>query len=135
MVELKNCKICGRIFQSNGFSEICPGCYKQDENDYNKIREYLYEHPYAKIFEVSLNLDIPVSRIKRYLREDRLQIVESSNLFLDCEKCGAPIHSGRYCDECITAVNHDFKVVFNEIAKKPEQHKLNFNSYKYLKIG
>ena len=134
MEEMKNCKRCGRLHQSNGFSNVCNYCHAQDEADFGKIREYLYEHPFAKIFEVSTSLDISVHKIKRYLREGRLEIVEKTNLFLDCEMCGKPICSGRYCDECFKKVSHDFKVIYNPQSVKAKNHQINFKSSNDLKL-
>ena len=96
MDELKNCKICGRLFQPIGFFERCPHCIDRDEEDFSKIREYLIIHPFAKIFEVSINLNISVNKIKRFLRDGRMEIVEKNNQFLKCEICGKSICSGQY---------------------------------------
>ena len=112
MDELKNCKICGRLFQTNGIKERCPICIDHDEEDFSKIREYLYVHPFAKIFEVSINLDISINKIKRFLRDGRIEIVEKDNQFLKCEICGKSICTGQYCDECCKSTVHDFRSYF-----------------------
>lgn len=112
MVKLVTCSICGRFFELNGFRAVCPNCIEKDMNEFNRIRDYLYVHPRAKIFEVSTNLDIPVPVIKRYLREGRLEIIEKQNLFLKCEKCGKPVCSGTQCEDCQKQSAHDFKTAF-----------------------
>lgn len=112
MVKLVTCSICGRLFELNGFRAICPNCVEKDMHDFNRIRDYLYVHPRAKIFEVSTHLDISVPVIKRYLREGRLEIIEKQNLFLKCEKCGKPLCSGTQCEDCQKQAAHDYKSTF-----------------------
>jgi len=107
-----NCTKCGRFFESNGFITLCPVCYKKDQDDFERIRQYLYEHPHAKVFQVSTDLELPVSQIKRYLREERLEILEKDNLFLKCEACGKSIRSGVYCDECSRKYDNNIRSVY-----------------------
>ncbi|MDQ2085273.1 flagellar protein [Herbivorax sp. ANBcel31] len=106
MFELENCQICGKTYTSNGFHKVCPSCLEHDESEFDKIRLYLNENPCAKIFEVVSALDISLKKIKRYLRECRLEIIESENYFLFCEVCGKSIHSGKYCNLCYSSLNH-----------------------------
>lgn len=103
------CAMCGRMFEMTGFRTVCPGCLEKDMKDFDIIRDYLYVHPRAKVFEVSNNLDIPVPVIKRYLKEGRLEIIEKGNLFLKCEKCGKPVCSGTQCDDCLKQSSHGYK--------------------------
>lgn len=127
-MELKNCERCGRVYKSNGFHAVCPVCFEQDETDFRKIKDYLYEHPCAKVFEVVNELDISVKQIKRYLRENRLEIVEKDNDFLFCETCGKPIRSGKYCDDCYRESNHDFKVIYTGNYNSKHSNSVNFKS-------
>lgn len=134
MDELKNCKICGRLYQPRAHYEICPICTVHDEEDFSKIREYLYLHPFAKVFEVSMNLDISINKIKRYLREGRIEIIEKNNQFLKCEICGKSICSGQYCSDCCKANVHDFKSYYvGGATHKKEETKINYkkNPYAY----
>lgn len=117
-----NCLNCGKIFNYNGFgSKLCPVCRKLDEEDFKKVKEYLYENPGASMTEVANALEIPVSKIKRYLREGRLEIVSEQNLFLQCERCGIAINTGRFCDQCLKAMTKEFKSVLHEENKGPER--------------
>lgn len=115
MFELRNCEICGKTYNSNGFYKVCLNCLERDEADFNKIKVYLDENPCAKIFEVVSALDISLKKIKRYLRENRLEIVESENQFLFCETCDKSIRSGRYCTTCYTSAYHrKYKSTYRE---------------------
>jgi len=107
MLQNYSCKICGRFFESEDAAEYCPVCKKNDEIMYTAVREFLLEKPRSSIFTVTSELKIPVKVIKRFLREDRLEIVESNNNFLKCERCGKSISSGYYCRECKSGRNQN----------------------------
>lgn len=94
------CKVCGRFFEAENASDICPTCKTLDEQMYESVRKYLLAKPRASIFEVTTELKIPVKIIRRFLREDRLEIVEADNGFLKCDTCGISIHSGYLCKSC-----------------------------------
>jgi uncharacterized protein len=120
MSRLINCTSCGRFFEATGLVNVCSNCIEQDKKDFDRIRDYLYIHPKAKIFEVANNLDILVPKIKRYLRDGRLEIIEKDNLFLKCEQCGKPICSGVKCEDCLKQSTHGYKSSFvkNDTTKK-----------------
>jgi ribosomal protein L32 len=125
MLELKNCEMCGKTYTSNGFHKVCPSCFQHDESDFNKIKVYLEENPCAKIFEVVSALNISLKKIKRYLRENRLEIIEPDNHFLFCEACKKSIRSGRYCSLCYTNAYHrKYQTVYTENYSKT----INFKS-------
>ncbi len=101
MADIRNCKRCGRIFNYLGGQQLCYDCRNEDEKIFRKVKEYLYEHPGATISQVSMDLDVSMERIKAYLREGRLEIIdEGGNMVLECESCGKSIRTGRFCDEC-----------------------------------
>ena len=109
MDELKNCSICGKVYQSNEFTHACPNCIEQDGNDFQAIREYLFQHPLASIYEVATNLNFTINKIKHFLRDGRLEVVEKNNQFLACKTCGKSIHSGWYCQECQQKAQNSLK--------------------------
>lgn len=128
MPDVRNCKKCNKIFNYIGGAQICPDCKQEDEEDFKKVKEYLYDHPKASMYEVSKELNISIQRIKGYLKEGRLEIVgDGGNMFLECERCGKSISSGRYCNECSKDVSNDFKSVTDQmnkaVAVEPEQTK------------
>ncbi len=65
-------------------------------------------------------------QIRQWLREDRLEDTEDSAIFLNCESCGSPIRSGRFCEKCQASVAKDLKEVINAgrpAAPKPAHKK------------
>ncbi|MBU5676653.1 MerR family transcriptional regulator [Alkaliphilus sp. MSJ-5] len=118
-MDLRNCKKCGRVFAYIA-SEVCSRCANSDEDDFKKVKEYLYDNPGATIVEVSEETGVDEKKILRYLRESRIEIREEDNLLLDCERCGAPIRSGRFCDPCIISMKKEFTAVLKPKAEQPK---------------
>lgn len=99
-VNIRNCKRCGRLYTYNGI-DLCPECYRQDEEDFVKIRDYIEMHPYATMIEISRETQVTVKKIMEFLKEGRLILnSDNTNIVLKCERCGKPISTGRFCDEC-----------------------------------
>ena len=119
-MDLRNCPRCNRIFAYRG-NRLCSRCLKNDEDDFKKVKEYLYNNPGATIVEVSEETGVEENQILRYLRESRIEIKEEDNLLLDCERCGIPIRSGRFCDACVASMQKEFTSV---IKPKKEEIKI-----------
>jgi len=101
MPDVRNCRKCGKIFNYIGGAPICPQCKEKEEDDFKKVKEYLYQNPGASITQVSTELEISIELIKRFLRDGRLEITsDDGNLILECENCGKSIRSGRFCPDC-----------------------------------
>ncbi|MCX7796160.1 MAG: MerR family transcriptional regulator [bacterium] len=90
---LANCKECGKLFLKVA-SDICPECQRKEEEDFNKVKEYLKEHPNANLSEIMEATGVGENKISKFIRAGRLSIKPT------CESCGRPIDSGRLCPEC-----------------------------------
>lgn len=116
MPDVRNCRKCGRIYNYIGGAPICPTCKQDEENDFQKVKEYLYDYPGASLTQVSTELDISVEKIKRFLKEGRLEITnDEGNLVLECENCGKAIKSGRYCEACERELTFGLKSVASQL--------------------
>lgn len=125
MAELRNCVRCGKIFAYT-YNPICNKCLEEDEEEFKLVKEYLYENPGAIIPEVSDATGVSVEKIMRFLRDERLEInSENSNLVLECESCGRPIKSGRFCEECKNNITYRMKKEFG----------INQNRHDYIKTS
>ncbi len=105
-MNIRNCTRCGKIYNYDGF-RICPTCRRDDEKDFQKVKEYLYEYPGATISEVNEATEVDSQKIIDFLREGRLEIGENSNLVLECEKCGISIKTGRFCEKCASGLQKE----------------------------
>lgn len=107
-MDIRNCSRCGKVYRYDGF-KICPNCRREDEADFEKVKEYIDEHPGANIKEVSDATEIDSRKIIEFLRAGRLEIMDENNLILSCERCGKPIKTGRFCDKCAFEIQKELK--------------------------
>ncbi len=103
---LGQCRRCGKLFQSWG-QAICPQCMEDREHCYILVRDYVYQHPHANLFEIAKDTGVDEPLILEFLKEERLTLGEDERA-LKCEKCGKPIAKGRYCDKCKAYLGNAF---------------------------
>ncbi|MCR5478086.1 MAG: flagellar protein [Lachnospiraceae bacterium] len=96
----RNCRRCGKIFNYVVGMPICPACKEAMEAKFQEVKEYIREHKGVGIQEVAEACDVDPQQIRQWLRDDRLEMTEDSAIMLNCEGCGTPIRSGRFCDKC-----------------------------------
>lgn len=100
-----SCDKCGGKLQYKGIGEYaCEDCNNIMYNDYGKVRNYLEKHPGATQNEVAQATGVHKNVIRRFLREDKIEIAPNSLVFMYCERCGTPIRSGRFCDRCSSKI-------------------------------
>ncbi|SFR73309.1 flagellar protein [Anaeromicropila populeti] len=99
-MEVRNCKMCGRLFNYMGGAPICPKCENALEEKYQEVKAYVYDNPNAGIQEVAEENDVTVNQIKKWIRDERLSFSDDSPIGIACEKCGAMIKTGRFCKDC-----------------------------------
>lgn len=115
-MDIRNCKNCNKMFNYIG-KPICPTCEKLLEDKFQEVKKYVKEHPEAPITMVAEENNVSVNQIKRWVRQERLAFSDASMVGLECEKCGAMIKTGRFCDNCKTAMTNNLA---SAIKKKPE---------------
>lgn len=121
---LQSCLRCGNMFLYSGIGKcICENCKKEDEEEFQSVKNYIYEHPMATIMEVSGETGVRVIRIKSYLRDGRLIISDNSPIFINCEVCGTSIKYGRLCRSCADTMTSEMKNAMKvdeyQIGEKP----------------
>lgn len=118
-MDVRNCKQCGKLFNYLGGAPLCPDCVKGLEDKFDDVKQYIYDHPGAGIQEVSTEMEVSVSMIRKWLKEERLSFAESSDIALECERCGKKILTGRFCKGCKDSMQKDLGGLY----KKPEEPK------------
>lgn len=98
-MELKNCSECGKIFV-HPTRDVCDGCHQKEEDDFKKVKEYLWKKLKSNVEEVHEATEVSIKRIHKFIREGRLNTGNMAPLFLECETCGAQITEGRFCEAC-----------------------------------
>lgn len=123
-MDIRNCRICGKIYAYDGF-DICLSCRRKEDEEFKKVKAYIYDNPNASIQEVSEGTGVSVKKILRFLREGKLELKdENINLILDCERCGAPIKTGRFCDKCKIELERELRAsISNNVNKRGEYEK------------
>ncbi len=101
-MEIKNCKQCGKLFNYLSGRPICPVCKQELEDKFVQVKTYIREHGGATIHEIAEENDVDVKQIKQWVREERLVFASDSPLSIECESCGAPIKTGKFCPQCMT---------------------------------
>jgi flagellar operon protein (TIGR03826 family) len=130
----RNCKNCGRLFNYVLGPPICPLCRDAKEAKFQEVKKYIQDHRGANINEVSDECEVEVKQINQWIREERLQFADDSPISVNCEKCGAAIRSGVYCEKCknemasnlSTAYKKDPPKIEPPKKKDPDKDKMRF---------
>lgn len=101
-MDVKNCRSCGRLFNYLAGPYLCEACRNAMEEKFLEVKEYIRENKDANITQISEDCDVTVKQIKQWVREERLILSEGSNVYIECENCGAAIRTGRFCEDCKT---------------------------------
>ncbi len=72
-MSVKNCKRCGKLFKFQ-LHNVCQSCLIKDQEDFDKIWEYMRTHPRVSVLELSRNTGVKPDVINRFLREGRLTV-------------------------------------------------------------
>ena len=115
----RNCRKCGRLFNYAMGPIMCQQCRDALEGKFKEVKDYIQQHPACGIQEVSRECDVETSQIQQWLREERLEFTADSMVQLNCEGCGAPIRSGRYCDSCKASMTNGFNQILRQAAPPP----------------
>lgn len=71
-MSLHNCKKCGKVFINNA-KELCPKCFKEEQDYYRLIKDFLWENPGANIKEINCKTNAPLKIIRKFVRENRFR--------------------------------------------------------------
>ena len=113
-MDVRNCKGCGRLFNYITGPSLCPKCTKELDDKFTEVKKYIYDHPGAGIQEVSDVMEVSIAQLKRWVREERLEFSEQSNVGLECESCGTMIRTGRFCHACKEKLANNFSSVYRD---------------------
>lgn len=125
-MEVKNCKECKRLFNYIGGPRLCPDCKAKLEEKFLEVKRFIEDNKNAPIAVVSEEMNVSVQQINQWVREERLIFAEGSAVVLDCESCGAPIRTGRFCEKCKGEMANRLGGIYHkheESVKKEEKEK------------
>ncbi|CAH2211876.1 flagellar protein [Tepidibacter aestuarii] len=127
-MELVNCKECGRMFGSQNGELYCSKCRVNDDAEFKKVREYLYDNPGASVQEVAEGTGVSETLIIKFLKQERIEIVEDENAILSCERCRKSIKTGRYCEICKAEIKKELANAAKSL-KESKGSKATYHSY------
>jgi len=137
-MDVRNCRRCSRIFTYTG-KAICNHCLEEEQADFDRVREYLFNNRNSTTIQVSEATEVDVKVITRFLKEGRLEsdlVISEHGSEFNCEKCNRPINSGRYCESCIEELQNDLKKasiqISNNLASKNEM-KMRVHTFEVVK--
>lgn len=123
-LEVINCKSCRRLFNYLGGPQLCPQCLKIEDEKFSEVKQFISDNPTANINEVAEKMEVSVNQLKKWVREERLEFSKTSSVTLECEKCGAPVRTGRFCSNCknkmVMEMGNSMKQI-KESAKKDDK--------------
>lgn len=131
-MEVKSCRRCRALFHHVVGPQLCQKCKAKDEEDFARVKEYLYDNPGATMTTVCEELDVTVRQVQQYLREGRLTVAKDSPIGIDCERCGIRITTGKYCDECRNIMANQFSSATKGMAKPDKAKEKTINKMRYL---
>ena len=133
-MNVRNCKKCGKIFNYIGGLPICPACKEEEEKKFETVKEYIGDHPRADIPEISKECEVETQQINQWIREERLTFTDDSPIGIQCERCGAIIKTGRFCDKCRYEMTHGLNEAFKkpDAPKPPEKPRDNGSRMRFL---
>ncbi|MBR1855245.1 MAG: flagellar protein [Lachnospiraceae bacterium] len=99
-MDVRTCRSCRKIFNYVSGPMLCPACRQALEEKFQEVKKYIEDHGTATLPQIAEDCDVDVQQIRQWLREERLELASNSSFVLECESCGGPIRSGRFCDKC-----------------------------------
>lgn len=129
-MDVRNCPRCGNIFQKLR-RDICPACAQNEDKEYEIVRDFIYDNPKSDVITVSEETGISVDTIMKFLRENRL-VNLCDSLILECDGCGEPIPSGKYCGDCTEKLKKEISGIVPNKQESPAEKKSNA-SFHFMK--
>ena len=121
---LRNCARCGKLFTAVSSSmKLCVDCDREDQEQFNKVKEYLKDHSTATVIEITKATGVERKQIFEWVKSGQLDIASVVDLGLSCESCGKPIKSGRFCIECAARIESDARKILSESKPKSRDAK------------
>ena len=120
-MDVRNCRGCGKLFNYISGPFICPSCREKMEEKFQEVKKYIQENPGSNVASVAEACDVDPNQIRQWIREERLEFASGASE-ISCEKCGAAIPSGRFCDKCKAYMVNTLNNVYNPDAPV-QQHR------------
>ena len=122
-MDIMNCKECKRLFNYLSGPKLCPDCARKLEDKFQQVKEYIRSNPHSNMAKISEENDVSMNQLRQWIREERLALDKDCVIGIECENCGKPICTGRFCDTCKTKVANNLMSVLPKQVKAAPQKK------------
>ncbi len=123
-MDVRNCRTCGRLFNYiGGPPNTCPACREELEKKFQKVKEYIRENPKVSMQQIADDNEVTTNQIRQWIREERLQFTDDSDIGIECENCGATIKTGRFCENCKNTMANNLSSAIEKPKPAPEEPK------------
>lgn len=111
MAEIKNCPKCNAIFNYNGLRDVCPKCFKEEEELFEQVYRFLRqrENRAASIERITEVTGASESLLHKWVRKRRLHPAQFPGLGYPCDSCGTLIIQGKICRSCTDKIKTDLQ--------------------------
>lgn len=125
MGELANCPNCGAVFVKNQFRDICEKCWKEEEDAFDMIRQFIRkrENRSASMGQIVEGTGVSEDLVLKFIKKGRLNLTKLPNVGYPCESCGKMIQSGKLCESCARDLRKDLATYKREEQRKKELEK------------
>ena len=132
-MDVRNCRKCGKMFNYVSGPPICPNCKQALEDKFQEVKNYIMDNRTATIDMIASECDVEPGQIRQWIREERLEFSDDSPISFECENCGAPIKTGRYCQKCKNDMAGKLQNSFRRPEMpKPEKKESGGNRMRFL---
>jgi len=76
---LARCPRTGKLFNSDD-GPVHPEAMENEEQDYERVREYLHQHPNASPEDVAKNTEVPYDCLERMVKQGMLEALTAAQL-------------------------------------------------------
>ena len=106
--KMKNCPMCGKLFLATNTMRVCRDCLEKEHEMESNVVNYVRQHPDCNIPEIIKETGAPEKMIRRLIKEGRF-VEAGVKITYPCEKCGAPISTGKLCNKCAEALRAELQ--------------------------
>lgn len=105
---LAKCVRCNNLFDKRDTS-VCPACAKEEEMDFEKVREVVEDHPDMSAEAVAELSDVGLQVVMRILDQGLVTNTALIGGEVTCGRCGAPAISAskKLCNACLEKLNQN----------------------------
>ena len=122
-MNVKNCRKCGKVFNYVSGAPICPACKEALEKKFQEVKKYVQDNRGATIHDVVENCEVDPQQVRQWVREERLEFSGDGATGITCEKCGAPITTGRFCKKCKMDMTNELNGAIPKAPKEKAKQK------------